>query len=124
MKSDRIDIVTLGCSKNLVDSERLQKLFCKKGYECYVDAPEVEGETVVVNTCGFIGDAKEESINTRLQFAEAKTKGEIGRLYVMGYPHLQPSSVTAALSMCLNPSNHPAATAPSLGTPCSCSHCH
>ena len=84
MKSDRIDIVTLGCSKNLVDSERLQKLFCKKGYECYVDAPEVEGETVVVNTCGFIGDAKEESINTILQFAEAKTKGEIGRLYVMG----------------------------------------
>lgn len=84
MVHNRIDIVTLGCSKNLVDSERLQKLFCKKGYECIVDAAEVEGDTVVINTCGFIGDAKEESVNTILQFAEAKTKGEIEKLYVMG----------------------------------------
>ena len=84
MVHNRIDIVTLGCSKNLVDSERLQKLFCKKGYECFVDAAEVEGDTVVINTCGFIGDAKEESVNTILQFAEAKTKGEIEKLYVMG----------------------------------------
>ncbi len=84
MKQGRIDIVTLGCSKNLVDSERLQRLFWKKGYECHIDATEVEGDTVVINTCGFIGDAKEESVNTILEFAEAKEQGEIDRLYVMG----------------------------------------
>jgi ribosomal protein S12 methylthiotransferase len=84
VKQGRIDIVTLGCSKNLVDSERLQRLFWKKGYECHIDATEVEGDTVVINTCGFIGDAKEESVNTILEFAEAKEQGEIDRLYVMG----------------------------------------
>ena len=84
MKQGRIDIVTLGCSKNLVDSERLQKLFWKEGVECYVDAEQTEGEIVVINTCGFIGDAKEESINTILQYAEAKKNGEIKKLYVMG----------------------------------------
>ena len=84
MKQGRIDIVTLGCSKNLVDSESLQKLFWKEGVECYVDAEQTEGETVVINTCGFIGDAKEESINTILQYAEAKKNGEIKKLYVMG----------------------------------------
>jgi ribosomal protein S12 methylthiotransferase len=83
VKQGRIDIVTLGCSKNLVDSERLQRLFWKKGYECHIDATEVEGDTVVINTCGFIGDAKEESVNTILEFAEAKEQGEIDRLYVM-----------------------------------------
>ena len=84
MKNGRIDIVTLGCSKNLVDSESLQKLFWKEGVECYVDAEQTEGETVVINTCGFIGDAKEESVNTILQYAEAKKNGEIKKLYVMG----------------------------------------
>ena len=84
MKLGRIDIVTLGCSKNLVDSERLQEMLWQKGYDCYVDSEEVEGEIVVVNTCGFIGDAKEESINTILQFAEAKKYGQIKTLYVMG----------------------------------------
>ena len=84
MKQGRIDIVTLGCSKNLVDSESLQKLFWKEGVECYVDAEQTEGEIVVINTCGFIGDAKEESINTILQYAEAKKNGEIKKLYVMG----------------------------------------
>lgn len=84
MKQGRIDIVTLGCSKNLVDSERLQRLFWKKGYECHIDAPNVDGDVVVINTCGFIGDAKEESINTILEFAEAKKNGEIAKLYVMG----------------------------------------
>ena len=84
MTPERIDIVTLGCYKNLVDSECLQKMFCKKGYECYVDAPEVKGKTVVINTCGFIGDAKEESINTILQFVEAKKHCKIEKLYVMG----------------------------------------
>ena len=80
MKNGRIDIVTLGCSKNFVDSESLQKLFWKEGVECYVDAEQTEGETVVINTCGFIGDAKEESINTILQYAEAKKNGEIKKL--------------------------------------------
>ena len=84
MKRGRIDIVTLGCSKNLVDSETLQRLFQREGMECHVDAERTEGGTVVVNTCGFIGDAKEESINTILQYAEAKSRGEIERLYVMG----------------------------------------
>ena len=84
MKKNRIDIVTLGCSKNLVDSETLQRMFLKEGMDCYVDAEQTEGSTVVINTCGFIGDAKEESINTILQYAEAKQQGEIERLYVMG----------------------------------------
>ncbi|MDO4172686.1 MAG: 30S ribosomal protein S12 methylthiotransferase RimO, partial [Prevotellaceae bacterium] len=59
-----IDIITMGCSKNLVDSETLQRLFTKRGYSCSVDAEVIKGDTVVINTCGFIGDAKEESINT------------------------------------------------------------
>ena len=80
----QIDIVTMGCSKNLVDSETLQRLFTKKGYRCVLDADVVKGDTVVVNTCGFIGDAKQESIDTILQFADAKEKGQIKRLYVMG----------------------------------------
>lgn len=80
----QIDIVTMGCSKNLVDSETLQRLFTKRGYRCVLDADVVKGDTVVVNTCGFIGDAKQESIDTILQFADAKEKGQIKRLYVMG----------------------------------------
>jgi len=84
LKKNRIDIVTLGCSKNLVDSETLQRMFLKEGMDCCVDAEQTEGSTVVINTCGFIGDAKEESINTILQYAEAKQQGEIERLYVMG----------------------------------------
>lgn len=84
MKKDRIDIITMGCSKNLVDSETLQRLFACKGYYCVLDADVVTGDTVVVNTCGFIGDAKEESVNTILQFAQAKEEGQIKRLYVMG----------------------------------------
>ena len=59
-------------------------MFLKEGMDCYVDAEQTEGSTVVINTCGFIGDAKEESINTILQYAEAKQQGEIERLYVMG----------------------------------------
>ena len=81
---DRIDIITMGCSKNLVDSETLGRLFNKQGYECVVDADVVEGHTVVINTCGFIEDAKQESIDTILQFAEAKEQGQIKELYVMG----------------------------------------
>ena len=79
-----IDIISLGCSKNLVDSESLQRKFQKNGLCCVIDAPEVTGDTVIINTCGFIEDAKQESIDTILQFADAKTKGQIKHLYVMG----------------------------------------
>ena len=79
-----IDIISLGCSKNLVDSESLQRKFQKNGLSCTIDAPMVTGDTVIINTCGFIEDAKQESIDTILQFADAKTKGQIKRLYVMG----------------------------------------
>lgn len=83
-KSNRIDIITLGCSKNLVDSERLLKRFADLGYDAHHDSDNVSGDTVIINTCGFIGDAKEESINTILQYVEAKQDGQIKRLYVMG----------------------------------------
>lgn len=80
----RIDIITLGCSKNLVDSEQLMKRFLDCGLEVHHDSDNVCGEVVVINTCGFIGDAKEESISTILEFAQAKTEGKIRQLYVMG----------------------------------------
>lgn len=84
MVKNRIDVITLGCSKNLVDSERLMKQFRAAGYEVCHDAAEVRGEIVVINTCGFIGDAKEESIEMILTFAQAKKQRRIRRLYVMG----------------------------------------
>lgn len=74
----------MGCSKNLVDSEILMKQFEANGYKCTHDSNNPRGEIVVVNTCGFIGDAKEESINTILELAQAKEEGRIGQLYVMG----------------------------------------
>ena len=80
----RIDIITLGCSKNLVDSEQLMKRFQDCGLDVHHDSDNVCGEIVVINTCGFIGDAKEESISTILEFAQAKTEGRIRQLYVMG----------------------------------------
>ena len=80
----RKDIITLGCSKNLVDSEQLMKRFQDCGLEVHHDSDNVCGEVVVINTCGFIGDAKEESISTILEFAQAKTEGKIRQLYVMG----------------------------------------
>ena len=79
-----IDFISLGCSKNLVDSEMLMGLMEANGYRCTHDSDDPQGEIVVVNTCGFIADAKEESINTILEFAQAKTEGRIERLYVMG----------------------------------------
>ena len=79
-----IDFISLGCSKNLVDSEMLMGLMEANGYHCTHDSEDPRGEIVVVNTCGFINDAKEESINTILEFAQAKTEGRIERLYVMG----------------------------------------
>ena len=79
-----IDFISLGCSKNLVDSEVLMGLMEANGYHCTHDSEDPHGEIVVVNTCGFIADAKEESINTILEFAQAKTEGRIERLFVMG----------------------------------------
>lgn len=84
MERNRVDVITLGCSKNLVDSERLLKRFQDSGYDVAHDSDNVCGEIVVINTCGFIGDAKEESINTILEYVEAKNEGRINRLYVMG----------------------------------------
>lgn len=79
-----IDFITLGCSKNLVDSERLMALLEERGYRYTHDSKRPQGEIAVINTCGFIGDAKEESINTILEFAERKKEGRLQRLYVMG----------------------------------------
>lgn len=84
MQRGRIDIVTMGCSKNLVDSERLMRQLESKGYEMHHDSDDVCGQFVVVNTCGFIGDAKQESIDMILSLAEGKQTGQIGSLFVMG----------------------------------------
>ncbi len=84
MVKNRVDIITLGCSKNLVDSEQLMKQFEAAGYIVKHDAEKVTGEIVVINTCGFIGDAKEESVNMILNFVQAKAQRKIRRLYVMG----------------------------------------
>lgn len=84
MVKNRIDIITLGCSKNLVDSEHLMRQFAVAGYEVRHDAARVTGEIVVVNTCGFIGDAKEESVNMILALVDKKAKRKIRKLYVMG----------------------------------------
>ena len=84
MRKNQIDFVTLGCSKNLVDSELLMKQFEANGYKCVHDCKNPQGEIAIINTCGFIGDAKEESINTILEFAEAKEKGRLKKLFVMG----------------------------------------
>ena len=74
----------MGCSKNLVDSEMLMGLFEANGYTCTHDSEDPQGEIAVVNTCGFIADAKEESINTILELVQAKAEGRVKRLYVMG----------------------------------------
>ena len=79
-----IDFISLGCSKNLVDSEKLMGLFEAHGFHVTHDDPNPKGEIAVVNTCGFIADAKEESINTILELVQAKNEGRLQRLYVMG----------------------------------------
>ena len=84
MRKGEIDIITLGCSKNLVDAERLMHQLELVGYRCVHDSATPRGEIAIINTCGFIGDAKEESIEMILQFAERKTKGKLRKLYVMG----------------------------------------
>ena len=84
MRRNTIDIITLGCSKNLVDSEKLMHQLEANGYKVTHDSPNPHGEIAVINTCGFIGDAKEESINMILEFCEAKEEGRLNKLYVMG----------------------------------------
>ena len=84
MRKKHIDVISLGCSKNLVDSERLLRQLRDCGFEAHHNSDNVKGDIVVVNTCGFIGDAKEESVNTILEYAEAKNDGRIKELFVMG----------------------------------------
>jgi len=84
MRKNKVDIITLGCSKNLVDSEQLIRQFEINGYSVTHDAENPKGEIAVINTCGFIGDAKEESINMILEFAQAKEMGKLKKLFVMG----------------------------------------
>ena len=84
LHKNEIDIIILGCSKNFVDAERLMRQLEAAGYHCVHDAEQPQGEIAVINTCGFIGDAKEESINTILQFAERKKRKKLKKLFVMG----------------------------------------
>ncbi len=84
MRKGEIDIITLGCSKNLVDTERLMRQLELAGYRCVHDSSKPNGEIVIINTCGFIGDAKEESIEMILRFADRKNHKKLNKLYVMG----------------------------------------
>ena len=84
MRKGEIDFITLGCSKNLVDAERVMRQLEAVGWTCVHDPEEPKGEVCVINTCGFIGDAKEESVNMILQMAERKKKGKLKQLIVMG----------------------------------------
>ena len=84
MRRGSVDIITLGCSKNLVDSEKLMSQFKANGLRVRHDPDKVSAETVIINTCGFIGDAQEESINMILECCELKKAGKVGRVYVMG----------------------------------------
>ena len=84
MIKNKIDIITLGCSKNLVDSELLMRQLVANGYTIEHDPETPKGEIAVINTCGFIGDAKEESVNMILSFAEAKKRNQLKKLFVMG----------------------------------------
>jgi len=84
VRKNTIDIITLGCSKNLVDSERLIRQLELNGYKVTHDSENPQGEIVVVNTCGFIADAQEESINMILELCQAKEEGRVRQVYVMG----------------------------------------
>lgn len=84
MRKNKIDIISLGCSKNLVDSEHLLRQFQAAGYQVTHNSDRIDGETVVVNTCGFIADAQQESIDTILRLGQAKREGKIRNLFVMG----------------------------------------
>ena len=84
MKANEIDFITMGCSKNLVDSEKVMHRLEQLGYVCTHDAEQPKGAIAIVNTCGFIGDAKEESVNMILELAQRKQEGKLQRLFVMG----------------------------------------
>ncbi len=84
MERNTVDVITLGCSKNLVDSEKLIRQLELNGYKVTHDSDNPHGAIAVINTCGFIGDAKEESINMILEFCQAKEEGRLKKLYVMG----------------------------------------
>lgn len=84
MGKHNIDIITMGCSKNLVDSEHLMRQFAEQGFIIHHNPEQTHGDIAVVNTCGFIGDAKEESINTILSLCNQKEEGLLKRIYVMG----------------------------------------
>jgi ribosomal protein S12 methylthiotransferase RimO len=84
MNSKKINIVTLGCSKNVVDSEKLLKQLNAGGFEVFYNSDDFRAGTVIINTCGFINDAKEESVDTILRFVKAQKSGQIDNLYVMG----------------------------------------
>jgi ribosomal protein S12 methylthiotransferase len=84
MKNKKINIVTLGCSKNVVDSEKLMKQLEAGGYSVTYDSDDFSAGIVIINTCGFINDAKEESIDTILRYVRARESGHIENLYVMG----------------------------------------
>ena len=80
----KVDIISLGCSKNLVDSERLTKRLENLGHKVFFEPKNPTGKIVIINTCGFIGDAKEESINTILEAVQLKNEGVYKQVYVMG----------------------------------------
>lgn len=84
MRKNQVDMITLGCSKNLMDSELLIRQFLANGYTVRHNSDNVDGEIVVINTCGFIADAQEESINMILEIVESKKRGKVGQVYVMG----------------------------------------
>ncbi len=84
MKRKTIDVITLGCSKNLVDSERLMAMLDAAGYDVTHDPENPHADIAVINTCGFIAQAKEESIDTIMSFVDAKQKGRLKKLIVMG----------------------------------------
>ena len=80
----KINVITLGCSKNTVDSEHLMAQLAAAGYKLSFDSDRTDAKVVVINTCGFIGDAKQESIDTILSAVAAKEAGLIERLFVIG----------------------------------------
>jgi len=80
----RVDIINLGCSKNLVDSEKLMSQLASQGVKTRIDPIRVNADVLVINTCGFIHDAREESVNTILEAIDAKKNGRISRIFIMG----------------------------------------
>ena len=84
LRKDKVNVITLGCSKNLVDSENIITQLKGNDYEVVHDSNDEDANVIIVNTCGFIDLAKEESVNTILQYADVKAKGGIDKLYVTG----------------------------------------